>query len=83
MADHRTSFINLDHRHRPRLQKVFMIRTIVPLACLLIVAAVSAQSADRPAAASPIPIIFDTDMGADCDDVGALFILHEIGRAHV
>jgi len=76
MADHRTSFINLDHRHRPRLQKVFMIRTIVSLACLLIVAAVSAQSADRPAAASPIPIIFDTDMGADCDDVGALFILH-------
>jgi len=53
-----------------------MIRTIVPLACLLIVAAVSAQSADRPAATSPIPIIFDTDMGPDCDDVGAHFILH-------
>ena len=24
----------------------------------------------------PLNIIFDTDMGADCDDVGALFILH-------
>ena len=23
----------------------------------------------------PVPIIFDTDMGGDCDDVGALFIL--------
>ena len=25
---------------------------------------------------SPAHIIFDTDMGGDCDDVGALFILH-------
>lgn len=25
---------------------------------------------------SPINIIFDTDMGGDCDDVGALFVLH-------
>jgi inosine-uridine nucleoside N-ribohydrolase len=29
-----------------------------------------------PAAASPVNIIFDTDMGDDCDDLGALFILH-------
>ncbi len=29
-----------------------------------------------PAAEPPVNIIFDTDMGADCDDVGALFILH-------
>ncbi len=28
------------------------------------------------AAAPPVDIIFDTDMGGDCDDVGALFILH-------
>jgi hypothetical protein len=28
------------------------------------------------AAAPPVNIIFDTDMGGDCDDVGALFILH-------
>ncbi len=26
--------------------------------------------------AAPVPVIFDTDMGGDCDDVGALFILH-------
>jgi hypothetical protein len=25
---------------------------------------------------TPVNIIFDTDMGGDCDDVGALFILH-------
>ena len=29
-----------------------------------------------PAAEPPVNIIFDTDMGGDCDDVGALFILH-------
>ena len=28
------------------------------------------------AADAPISIIFDTDMGVDCDDVGALFMLH-------
>lgn len=27
-------------------------------------------------AASPVPVIFDTDMGGDCDDVGALFVMH-------
>ncbi len=29
-----------------------------------------------PAAEPPVNIIFDTDMGGDCDDVGALFMLH-------
>jgi hypothetical protein len=29
-----------------------------------------------PAAEPPVNILFDTDMGADCDDVGALFLLH-------
>lgn len=28
------------------------------------------------AAGPPVNIIFDTDMGGDCDDVGALFMLH-------
>ena len=28
------------------------------------------------AAEPPVNIIFDTDMGGDCDDVGALFVLH-------
>ena len=27
-------------------------------------------------AAAPVNVIFDTDMGGDCDDVGALFLLH-------
>lgn len=26
--------------------------------------------------AAPVHVIFDTDMGGDCDDVGALFVLH-------
>jgi len=29
-------------------------------------------------AAPPVPVIFDTDMGGDCDDVGALFVLHGV-----
>jgi len=32
------------------------------------------------AAPPPVNIIFDTDMGDDCDDVGALFILHGAGE---
>jgi inosine-uridine nucleoside N-ribohydrolase len=38
------------------------------------------------AAEPPMNIIFDTDMGGDCDDVGALFILHgavERGQARL
>ena len=35
-----------------------------------------AAPAACPAAESPVNLIFDTDMGGDCDDVGALFILH-------
>jgi hypothetical protein len=30
--------------------------------------------------AEPIPIIFDTDMGSDCDDVGALALLHSYAK---
>jgi len=33
------------------------------------------------AAKPPVNVIFDTDMGSDCDDVGALFVLHgAVGR---
>ena len=39
---------------------------------LLIFAAI-AHAADP---STPVDIIFDTDMGGDCDDVGALFLLH-------
>ena len=40
---------------------------------LLILCAAVVRAADTPA---PVGVIFDTDMGADCDDVGALFVLH-------
>src|SRR5262245_8041091 len=29
-------------------------------------------------AAEPVPIIFDTDMDTDCDDAGALAVLHAL-----
>jgi hypothetical protein len=28
--------------------------------------------------AEPVPIIFDTDMDSDCDDAGALALLHTL-----
>lgn len=36
------------------------------------------MAAEPPGHPAPVPVnlIFDTDMGDDCDDVGALFILH-------
>lgn len=41
---------------------------------LMVLALGSACLAAAPA--DPINVLFDTDMGGDCDDVGALFILH-------
>ena len=41
---------------------------------LMVLALGSACFAAVPA--DPINVLFDTDMGGDCDDVGALFILH-------
>jgi hypothetical protein len=41
---------------------------------------------EKKAAKEPIKIIFDTDMGSDCDDVGALALLHQyekIGKAEI
>ena len=32
----------------------------------------------RPAAAAPVPVIFDTDICGDCDDVAALAMLHAL-----
>ena len=37
---------------------------------------ISAALCRAAAAPPPANIIFDTDMGGDCDDVGALFVLH-------
>ena len=43
----------------------------------LAIGSVSGHAAvPAPEPAVPVPVIFDTDMGGDCDDVGALFLLH-------
>lgn len=53
--------------------------------CLLLF--VSAFSvAQTPVKTSPIPIIFDTDIGPDYDDIGAITMLHafaDSGRVHI
>ena len=54
--------------------------------CLLLTAitvALLAPTRVCQAAESPTNIVFDTDMGGDCDDVGALFLLHgAVERGH-
>ena len=46
------------------------------LALFLAILALSFAAVPCPAGEVPPNIIFDTDMGGDCDDVGALFIVH-------
>ena len=43
---------------------------------LVAVLLVECQGAERPVSQKPVPIIFDTDIGTDVDDAGALAILH-------
>jgi len=53
-------------------------------AALCIVAACAAASAAAPP--QPAPVIFDTDMDSDCDDLGALALLHalaDLGEARI
>lgn len=45
-------------------------RLILVMLCMVTVCTVV------PAGEAPRNVIFDTDMGGDCDDVGALFLLH-------
>ena len=55
---------------------------LLPVFALGLFAATGMCQAPEP----PVNIIFDTDMGGDCDDVGALFILHgavERGEANI
>ena len=52
-----------------------LIEPAIPTSSLVI--ALLFASTMLQAAAAPVNIIFDTDMGGDCDDVGALFVLHE------
>ncbi|MDD4425039.1 MAG: hypothetical protein PHS40_03855, partial [Mariniphaga sp.] len=54
------------------------------LFCLLFFIPVAGQT-DNPKNESE-KIIFDTDMGSDCDDVGALALLHhyaDLGKAEI
>ena len=44
--------------------------------CLLVVALLFHSLATR--AADPVRLIFDTDMANDCDDAGALAVLHAL-----
>ena len=61
-----------------------------PTACLAILMGLSligvGNGAQEPPRHRPVKIIFDTDMGSDCDDVGALALLHayaDMGRAEI
>lgn len=56
----------------------FALKKFIPALVRMVLVAVSIVSIDSASHAGEAPpnIIFDTDMGADCDDVGALFILH-------
>ena len=47
--------------------------------CLLLLAlfAIISCSNDRESTIEPVKVILDTDMGSDCDDVGALALLNE------
>jgi hypothetical protein len=48
-----------------------MLRILLAVLCLLFVAPAGG--------AEPVRIIFDTDMDSDCDDAGALALLHALG----
>ena len=48
------------------------------LRTLILVLALTASAALAAPATSPVTIIFDTDMETDCDDAGALAVLHAL-----
>ena len=61
-----------------------------PTACLAILIGLSligvCNGDQEQTRSQPVKIIFDTDMGSDCDDVGALSLLHvyaDMGRAKI
>lgn len=59
---------------------------LMTILCAAVSPAVYAADAAPLPVVAPLPIIFDTDMNGDCDDVGALFILHgavERGEAKI
>lgn len=48
------------------------------LAICLLASLPTGHATDNPKAVSPVAIIFDTDMAGDCDDAGALAVLHAL-----
>lgn len=61
-----------------------MVRHLLTALLLVSFVKISHGQATRPAA--PVPIIFDTDMGPDYDDVGAITLLHafaDSGKAQI
>ncbi len=56
-----------------------MTKAILSLSCAMLVAmSAIAKADDAPPATSPVPIIFDTDIGNDVDDVLALGMIHAL-----
>lgn len=70
----------------PRKLTIRMLRTLSVLFGMLLALTtgwVSGQSVPKP---QPVPVIFDTDMGPDYDDVGAIAMLHafaDSGQARI
>jgi hypothetical protein len=58
----------------PTLSLARFLCSLPFIACYLLWTAPVWAQDEKPRV--PVPLIFDTDMGGDCDDVGALFILH-------
>jgi len=59
-----------------RTMKQHLLRPIIAFLLISMGAGLLAADALPISSVAPVSIIFDTDMGGDCDDVGALFILH-------
>ena len=60
-------------------------RLMLSVFVLGLAAAMPVCSADEPSR-SPVQVIFDTDMAGDCDDAGALAVLHalaDLGEAQI
>ncbi|MCO8120524.1 nucleoside hydrolase [Stieleria sp. TO1_6] len=64
------------------MKKMIPLRTIAFLAISWMVSladpTASAQDQQSAAFDAPVHVIFDTDMASDCDDVGALAVLHAL-----
>jgi len=58
----------------PSISLARLLRSLAFAACCLPCVVYARAEGEKPRV--PMPVIFDTDMGGDCDDVGALFILH-------